>query len=397
MHSIDTRNSDHKDTPAHLTLKDFSFEVPENLIAQQPLASRDQSRMLVWRDSACHHDFVTGLPGLVPRGTLFIVNVSKVIASRIRFLLPTGGQSELLLLEPTTDQPFDDTFSTWKALGRPMRRFKLGQLYNLGNALEAKILELPPGSESGASPMTISLSLGGTALLNWLEAYGEMPLPPYIERGRGEVSDQQKNNALDRERYQTVYAEPSGSVAAPTAGLHFSDDLIKRLEAHNCQIEPVTLHVGAGTFLPVKTLNLDQHVMHSERFMVPSTTLAAIRKAQESSRPVVVVGTTALRALEGLDHRAKELETSREALGDSWHRTQIFIKQKTRSDIFTPWACDGLMTNFHQPESTLFMLISALVGFDPAKSIYASASAEGYRFFSYGDSSLLWLPGKNPV
>ncbi|MCX6123259.1 MAG: S-adenosylmethionine:tRNA ribosyltransferase-isomerase, partial [Proteobacteria bacterium] len=209
-----------------------------------------------------------------------------------------------------------------------------------------------------------------------------------------DLADQKKNNTLDRVRYQTVYAEPSGSVAAPTAGLHFSDDLLRRLEDHNCQIEPVTLHVGAGTFLPVKTLNINEHVMHSERFMVPSTTLAAIRKAKDSSRPIVVVGTTALRALEGLDLQAKELETTREAIGDLWHRTQIFIKQTTRSDIFTPWACDGLMTNFHQPESTLFMLISSLVGFDAAKSIYASAIAEKYRFFSYGDSSLLWLPDK---
>jgi S-adenosylmethionine:tRNA ribosyltransferase-isomerase len=223
-----------------------------------------------------------------------------------------------------------------------------------------------------------------------LDQYGEMPLPPYIER-RGvdaAVTDQ------DRVRYQTVYAAGEGSVAAPTAGLHFTDKVIASLKEKGCRFAPVTLHVGAGTFLPVKSVDISQHEMHSERFMIPKTTLAEIQLAKSEGRPVIVVGTTALRSLEGLAALAQEKGRTLADLTDAWNRTRIFIRPIYKDSGHKSWAADALMTNFHQPESTLLMLVSALVGYDPIKMIYGEAIRQAYRFFSYGDSSLLWLRPK---
>ena len=373
-----------------LTLKDFHYELPDGQIAQAPLAGRDDARLLTWQNEAIHHATIKDLASLVPPQALFIVNDSKVIASRIRFRLPTGAQAEFLLLEPTGNHVVGVS-EDWLALGRPTRKLREGTAYDVGHDLRVTVLKALSASddtsESGPKPFPVRLSLQGPDLLQWLANHGEMPLPPYIERRGANASVA----AQDKIRYQTVYAAGEGSVAAPTAGLHFTDNVINQLKAKDCRFASVTLHVGAGTFLPVKSPDISQHEMHSERFMVPKTTLQEIEQAKKEGRAIIVVGTTALRSLEGLAVLSKEQGKPLAELTDIWNRTSIFIRPVHKDSIHTSWVADALMTNFHQPESTLLMLVSALVGYDKIKNIYGEAIKQGYRFFSYGDSSLLWL------
>lgn len=372
-----------------LTLNDFNYSLPEELIAQHPLPDRDGAKLLVWQNGEINHQHIRDLDQAVPSGSLFIVNDSKVIASRIRFHLPTGGSAEILLLEPVASATAPDKGGEeWFALGRPMRKFRKGICYDVGNGLEITIVGMPEGlSAKGPSPLVVRVSKQGPDFLDWLSRHGEMPLPPYIERRNAESSTATE----DKLRYQTIYAGAQGSVAAPTAGLHFTKFVMNKLKEKNCTFAKVTLHVGAGTFLPVKTKDISQHEMHEERFLVPAATLAAIEQAKAEHRPVIVVGTTTLRSLEGLNRIALEQNSELKALGDQWHRTKIFIRPEFSNSRFTPWAADALMTNFHQPESTLLMLVSALAGYENMRTIYQTAIANKYRFFSYGDSSLLWL------
>jgi S-adenosylmethionine:tRNA ribosyltransferase-isomerase len=368
-----------------LTLRDFSFHVPEDQVAQKPLHERDSSRLLVWDGSSIRHSQTVRLSEEIPKGSLIIVNDSRVIASRLLGSLPSGGAVELLLLEPT-HHPKDQS-EAWLCLGKPIRKLSEGTTLHFADGLSAKVLRPSTSTGSGPAPFLVELNLKGPNLLAWLEDYGQIPLPPYISR----KDSNEDTRSQDKERYQTVYANDAGSVAAPTAGLHFSNRIIDSLKANDCRFAHVTLHVGAGTFLPVKTEDPSEHVMHSERFLVPKTTLNEIELAQKEGRKVIVVGTTALRTLEGLRMIANETRSSYEQLTDTWLRTDIFIKPQTSVDRFKPWCANALMTNFHQPESTLFMLICALVGYEEARKIYEDAISSGYRFFSYGDSSLLWL------
>jgi S-adenosylmethionine:tRNA ribosyltransferase-isomerase len=368
-----------------LTLDDFNFSFPESQIAQNPLPERDGSKLLVWDGRHTSHSFVKNLDSVVPEQSLFIVNNSRVIASRLHGSLPTGGHVEILLIEP--DQSNDSKFERWTCLGRPFRKLKTGAVIRLEDNLQAIVIERHDANTDATPLLTVEFNCDGSRLLRWLDQYGDMPLPPYIERKNADQEQIKK----DKENYQTVYAEGLGSVAAPTAGLHFSDSLIRRLKERRCEFAEVTLHVGAGTFLPVKSHDPNLHTMHSERFIVPKTTYDSIIRAKSEKRPVIVVGTTALRSLEGLSQLAAREGRSTTDLLDRWLRTDIFIKPTYRDDIYKPWAPDFLMTNFHQPQSTLFMLICALVGFDAAHKIYDDAIKSGYRLFSYGDSSLLSL------
>lgn len=370
-----------------LVLKDFNYTVPEELVAQQPLPRRDDAKLLVWQHGEIRHENVKNLAELVPEQSLFIVNDSKVIASRIRFQLPTGAHSEFLLLEPKpSDAPNGN--EDWLALARPMRKLKAGIAYDVGHDLKVAILATNEANDgSGPRPIVIRVSKQGSDFLEWLTAHGEMPLPPYIERRNVD----QRVATQDKERYQTVYAGEHGSVAAPTAGLHFTETVMETLKAKGCEFAKVTLHVGAGTFLPVKAENIVDHEMHSERFMVPKATLDKIQAAQRAGRPIIVVGTTALRSLEGLERLAVETKKDKSDLIDRWQRTNIFIRPEYRDSRHKSWVASALMTNFHQPESTLIMLVSALVGYNDIQRIYAEAIASKYRLFSYGDSSLLWL------
>jgi S-adenosylmethionine:tRNA ribosyltransferase-isomerase len=389
-----------------LMLCDFSFDVPERLIAQQPLTQRDDSKLLIWDGQSITHGQVRRLCDAVPKDTLFILNDSRVIASRLHGKLKTGGAVELLLLEPCGD----DRGELWLALGKPMKKLLVGTDIYFASGLSAKVTAIRPPSDSGPQPFEVKLSLIGSDLLAWLDQHGEMPLPPYISR----KNQTDTTRSLDKSRYQTVYAQSresvvrtktgkdetlgatlgstvEGSVAAPTAGLHFSNQVISSLKDHGCSFAHVTLHVGAGTFLPVKTSDPAAHIMHSERYMVPRSTLQAIMDAKKNGRKIIAVGTTALRSLEGLCRQSRQQSKPISELTDQWLRTDIFIRPEFKSSRHRPQLCDGIMTNFHQPESTLFMLICALIGFDQAHTIYREAISQDYRFFSYGDSSLLWF------
>ena len=368
-----------------LMLKDFSFNVPDVQIAQEPLPERQASKLLVWDGHHVSHTKVKNICEVVPEGSLFIVNNSRVIASRIHGHLKTGARVEILLLEPAGQE--NHGRETWLCLGKPMRKMPEGTEVSFSEGLTAKITKSNLASEQGPHPFEVELNLSGSNLLNWLDKNGEMPLPPYIDR----KSSSKALHDRDRESYQTVYSQGLGSVAAPTAGLHFSESVMASLKQKKCEFAPVTLHVGAGTFLPVKTPDPKHHAMHSERFLVPRTTLLAIESARLESRKIIVVGTTALRSLEGLCDMTAKLHCAKEDLTDRWLRTDIFIRPEKRSVRYRPWRADAIMTNFHQPESTLFMFICALIGFDAAHHIYKIALKENYRFFSYGDSSLLWL------
>jgi S-adenosylmethionine:tRNA ribosyltransferase-isomerase len=374
-------------TNKYLNLKAFNFEVPTDQVAQSPLAERDQSKFLIWDGHKVSHRQVFNLSDTIPNGTLFIVNDSRVIASRIHGKLKTGGAIEFLLLEPIGATAPSEIGESWLCLGKPMRKLPLGTIISFGDGLSATIARDSTPSNAGPEPFEARFNLCGENLLAWLEKNGEMPLPPYISRKNPSL-DQQR---FDRERYQTVYAGDLGSVAAPTAGLHFTEQVLASLKAKDCEVQYVTLHVGAGTFLPVKTEDPSQHKMHFERFLVPAKTLAAIRQAKAEGRKVVVVGTTALRSLEGLYALALSQNSTLEELAGKWLRTNIFIRPSFAGDRHKSWFADALMTNFHQPESTLFMLVCALAGYDQMHSLYKEAVHEGYRFYSYGDSSLLWL------
>lgn len=370
----------------YLGLKDFNFEVPESQVAQHPLKERDASKLLIWDGHNISHSQVADLYREVPEGSLFIVNNSRVIASRIHGRLETGGAIELLLLEPVTGER-PGGHESWLCLGRPMRKLSRGTKIIFSDGLSASVTRDPTHSGSGPEPFEVSLSLSGDALLAWLTAHGEMPLPPYISRKDASAAVQSE----DRERYQTVYSEGLGSVAAPTAGLHFTDRVISLLKQKNCSFAHVTLHVGAGTFLPVKTNDPSDHKMHSERFLVPKETILAIAHAKAEGHKVIVVGTTALRSLEGLARLAELSERPPLELAGQWLRTDIFVRPSVASQRHRPWCADALMTNFHQPESTLFMLVCALIGYHTARFVYNEATERGYRFYSYGDSSLLWF------
>jgi S-adenosylmethionine:tRNA ribosyltransferase-isomerase len=378
-----------KTAKTYLDLKAFRFDVPEAQVAQRPLSERDSSKLLVCNGHEVSHSQVLNLAEYVPNGTLFIVNDSRVIASRIHGKLPTGGAIELLLLEPVVTGTGSQGHSgeIWLCLGKPMRKLSLGTVVTFAGGLTATISHESAPSDSGPQPFEALFNLRGEGLLAWLDLHGEMPLPPYISR-KNPSPDLQK---FDRERYQTVYAGGLGSVAAPTAGLHFTTRVMEELRQKNCEFAHVTLHVGAGTFLPVKTNDPAAHTMHFERFLVPTATLQAIQKAKAQGRKIVVVGTTALRSLEGLQALAKAGASSQEELAGKWLRTNIFIRPSFAEDRHKPWCADAIMTNFHQPESTLFMLVCALMGYERMQTLYQEAISSGYRVYSYGDSSLLWL------
>lgn len=356
-----------------LLTSDFNYPLPADRIAMEPMTDRHAARLLV-RSAAgqLRHEHIGGLPGLLPPGTLLIVNDSRVIPARTMGRTRTGAQAEIFLLEP-----LDAAGQEWKALGKPFRKLARGATVDLPG--DGQIVVLDAGNDSGQPWLRVRFQSPATGVLSWLDRWGTIPLPPYITRDR----PPEAGTSRDARNYQTVYAREKGSVAAPTAGLHFTPALLDQLRSAGIGLAGVTLHVGSGTFLPVKAADPDQHAMHDERFLVPAGTLTAIRQARQEKRPVVAVGTTALRSLEAL-----ALENG---APDQWHRTNLFIRARHRDERYHPRLVDGLLTNFHQPESTLFMLICALLGFDKAHAVYRTAVEENYRFFSYGDACLFWL------
>lgn len=339
---------------------DFAFELPEQLIAKYPTEQRTASRLL-------HLDGVTGALGhhaftdmlqFVDAGDLLIFNNTRVIPARLLGQKSTGGKVEVLV-----ERILDD--HRVLAHVRASKSPKPGATLLLENAIEATML--------GRHDALFELSFAGEqTVLELLEAHGHMPLPPYIDRA---------DEDSDKERYQTVYNEKPGAVAAPTAGLHFDNAILAKLKAKGVQTEFVTLHVGAGTFQPVKVDNVEEHVMHAEYAEVPETVVAAIKATKAAGKRVIAVGTTSMRSLESAAKKADETD---ELIVPFYEDTSIFIYPG-----FTFKVVDAMFTNFHLPESTLMMLISALAGQDNVMHAYAEAIKNEYRFFSYGDSMFI--------
>jgi len=352
---------------------DFHFDLPPELIAQQPAARRDGSRLLVLQRKTGkieHRRFLELLEFFQP-GDVLVLNNSRVIPARLRGAnARTGGKFELLLLE-------ENSANDWWTMMRPGKRAQIGTQIRLQekNGGAGKIIATVTDVNAEGHRR---LQFSGTAnLLNELDALGELPLPPYIER--------QSELPEDRERYQTVFAKSSGSVAAPTAGLHFTPEILEKIRARGVKIFFVTLHVGAGTFFSVKTQNIEDHKMHAERFEIGEETVSAVNEAKKTGHRVIAVGTTAARTLETVARQNAGI------LNVYAGKTDIFIFPPAQFQIV-----DVLLTNFHLPESTLLMLVSAFAapgekirGRDLVLAAYAKAIRERYRFFSYGDAMLI--------
>ncbi len=352
---------------------DFSFDLPPDLIAQQPAQIRDASRLLVANRNSgqySHHHF-GDLTQLLRKGDVLVLNDSRVLPARLRGNKIEGSAIvELLLTEPAAD-------NSWWALLKPGKRLRVGSRIAIRNrdgqstSLIADILEK---NEEGHGRIRFE---GTNNFLSDLENIGEMPLPPYIQR------DSYSQSKEDTERYQTVYAKPAGSIAAPTAGLHFTNTLLGQLRLNGVEIHTLTLHVGLGTFAPVKSEELQGHQLHTESFELSVSTAKAINQAKIEGRRVVAVGTTTVRALETIALKSPSLVA---AAGS----TNIFIYPPREFTIV-----DALITNFHLPQSTLLMLVSAfsapgqLNGREWVLNIYKEAIREKYRFFSYGDAMLI--------
>lgn len=359
---------------AELTKSDFSYHLPENRIRQERRKdTRDNKLLIRSHDGHIQHKTIKDLPDAIPEQSLIIVNDSRVIPSRIPGQLPTGGKIEIFLLEETTT-------GNWLCMGKPAKKLKVATKLEFPGGLNGEIIAVT--NQGQTNQLQVRFSLEPTQLSRWLEENAYIPLPPYIKRANPKPAAHSEDNDL----YQTAYANAKGSVAAPTAGLHLNKTILSELDRKGCRICPVTLHVGAGTFLPVKTENLSEHLMHSERYLMPQATYEAIKEAKNSDRKIIVVGTTSLRCLEDFFGRnAEKLAT------DAWHRTDIFIFPRSRSDIYQSSIASALMTNFHQPNSSLLMLVASLIGFDQVMKVYSEALDQGYEFLSYGDSSLLWF------
>jgi S-adenosylmethionine:tRNA ribosyltransferase-isomerase len=355
-----------------MRLVDFDFELPEDRIALRPASPRDAARLLaVTADGRFSDRSVRDLPALLAPGDALVFNDTRVIAARLRGVRSRDGSTvavEATLLRRVSS-------SRWTALAKPGRRLAVGDRIAFGEAndracaLTELTAEVAAKHEGGE--VTLAFELAGPDLDLAIEAHGAMPLPPYIAGRRAE-------DARDFTDYQTVYAREDGSVAAPTAGLHFTPELLAALQARGVALHFVTLHVGAGTFLPVKSEDVAHHRMHAEAGEVSAETAAALNAVRANGGRLVAIGTTALRLLESAADEAGEI---RPFHGD----TSIFI---TPGYAFRTAA--GLVTNFHLPRSTLFMLVSAFSGLATMRAAYAHAIETDYRFYSYGDASLLW-------
>jgi S-adenosylmethionine:tRNA ribosyltransferase-isomerase len=333
-----------------LTLDDFDFALPPELIAQHPLPERTASRLLHVAPGALHDLAFVDIERLLVPGDLLVFNDTRVVKARLLGTKPTGGRVEALIervLEPTLAL----------ALVRTSHPPKAGAVFHFG-AARATV----EGRRDEFFVLRFDADVAGL-----MERMGHVPLPPYIAHA---------DDASDAERYQTVYAARAGAVAAPTAGLHFTRALLDRLRARGVEQATLTLHVGAGTFQPVRTRNLAEHRMHSEWFEIGEATAAAVNAARAAGRRVVAVGTTSLRALESAGRDG--------TLHAGAAETRLFITPGYAFRIV-----DALVTNFHLPKSTLLMLVSAFAGVDRIRAAYGHAIAERYRFFSYGDAMFL--------
>ena len=373
---FDLKGSRVSSTP--LTLSDFDFHLPDERIALHPVHPRDSSRLLRVEAGATQQlaDYrFSDLPTLLRAGDLLIFNDTKVIPAR---LLGTRIRDDhRVTIEALLLKRLDEC--TWQAFAKPGKRLKIGDRVVFGDAGEVCLMasltaEVMAKSEEGI--VTFRFDRAGAFLDEALGLVGHMPLPPYILEARKRVGEGEA--AADARDYQTVFAQKTGAVAAPTASLHFTPELIARLDDAGISHAFVTLHVGAGTFLPVKDDNLDHHKMHAEWGEISTTTALRINATRNAGGRIIAVGTTACRLIESATNGDGQVQPF---LGE----TDIFIRPGYRF-----LATDALITNFHLPKSTLLMLVSAFAGVEPMRAAYAHAIQTGYRFYSYGDSSLLF-------
>ncbi len=348
-----------------MNVSDFDYALPQELIAQRPADRRDASRLLVLdRDTgAVEHRTFGELPQLLAPGDALVLNDTRVLRARLFARKPTGGRAELLLIERTGA---DERGPRWKALVSASRPPRPGAVLAAAGGLGVQIL----GYEGDSCEVRL-LDPEGRADEK-LEAAGRMPLPPYIRRGPEDPLE-----ALDRERYQTVYARRPGAVAAPTAGLHFTEELLAEIASRGIAIAYLTLHVGTGTFLPVRVERVEDHRMHEEAYELPPDTADTVAATRRRGGRVVAVGTTVTRALEAC---ASERGLVRPGSG----RCDLFIYPGFRFRVV-----DALVTNFHLPRSTLLMLVAAFAGRERVLAAYRQAIERGYRFYSYGDAMLV--------
>ncbi len=339
-----------------MLVDEFDFDLPKDAIAQRPVSPRHSARLLLG-ESTGDDTRIFDLPGLLTPGDLLVFNDTRVIPARLKGKRGEAG------IEVTLHKRCDE--DSWNVFARPAKKLKIGDIIKFADNFSATVTDKFDGGET-----RLRFNQSGADLMAALESHGGMPLPPYIKR-------EGLADARDQEDYQTLFADRKGAVAAPTAGLHFTPELIAALDARGIKRTTVTLHVGAGTFLPVKVENTDDHVMHAEWGEIDPATADTINAARAAGGRIVAVGTTSLRLLES-------------AADDNGHlrpfcdETDIFITPGYRFKIV-----DRLLTNFHLPRSTLFMLVSAFAGLEAMKKTYETAINEGYRFYSYGDACLL--------
>jgi len=355
---------------------DFDFDLPDDCIALRPAEPRDSARLLVVRDGALDDRIIRDLPDFLQPGDALVFNDTRVIPARLSGLRQrVGPEGETLTVEVEANLHHRDAPDVWSAFMKPGKRIKPGDRIHFGRnsdaACELGRLDATVEAKDEDGLITLRFDLAGPALDDAIRDVGVMPLPPYIAAKRPE-------DDRDRSDYQTVFATYDGSVAAPTAGLHFTPALLDAIRARGVATHAVTLHVGAGTFLPVKADDTANHKMHSEWGEVAPETATALNAVRAAGGRIVCVGTTSLRLLESA--------TTEDGVVQPFHGdTAIFITPGYRFR-----ACDVLMTNFHLPKSTLFMLVSAFAGLETMRAAYAHAIDNGYRFYSYGDGSLLF-------
>ena len=407
--------------PKYLSIHDFMYDLPESFIAKYPLEIRDQSKLLVYRNEKINTDQYCNLTEYLPKGSLLVFNNTKVVEARLLFEKESGGKIEIFCLEPADEYPDITTAMLqkgkvrWKCLVGGAKKWKGGSLKCMigKDSTDLILLANKLLKEEEYFIIELSWNIAELTFAEVLHEAGQIPLPPYLNRAV---------ETTDKERYQTIYALQDGSVAAPTAGLHFTESLFHKLDEKGVNRSFVTLHVGAGTFQPVKSDKMEDHDMHVEFIEVDRSFIESLIHQLSSDLPVIAVGTTSLRTIESLywlglktmkdpkisnpalqvyqwDPYEKENEdhSSLDALKSllSWmdHYAQEKLITKTQIIIAPGYSfriINGLITNFHQPQSTLLLLVSAIVG-SKWKEIYSYALKNDFRFLSYGDGSLLWL------
>jgi S-adenosylmethionine:tRNA ribosyltransferase-isomerase len=340
----------------------YDYDLPKELIAQKPAEPRDSSRLLAIRGNSIEHLRFTDFSGLLRDGDLLVLNETRVIPARVHGRrVPSGGEVEFLFLRPARQPHYDPRATRWLVLAKPGKRLRAGERVRFGELGEATIVDV---RDDGVREVKIQLAVGFDT---FLERAGELPLPPYVAQTSAEA----------QAGYQTIFARDPGSVAAPTASLHFTQPIFDKLRQKGVEIVNLSLDVGLGTFRPLQTERLDEHVMHVEHFSIPESTARAIARAKEEGRRVIAAGTTVMRALEASAQKCGAV------IADS-DETDLFIRPGFEFRVV-----DALLTNFHLPRSTLLVLVAAFAGHERILRAYTAAIESRYRFFSFGDAMFI--------